>query len=635
MAENRRWWESESDILHKDVWAAAERVRLEHGTARRDANRICIGLYENRDLDGVVVEGVNIPTELRSAGLTLNVCSSCVDVLAAKIATNKPKPQYLTVDGDFSAQQKAKNRQRFVMGNFQGGEVYRKSIDVWMDSAICDIGAMKLFDDNGKVGYERTFPSELLVDSRAAQDGNPRELFQEKWVSTDVLAAAYPDKAEQIKLSASRRLGEVDKMSGMVDDMVRVYEAWHLPSGPGAKDGKRAIVVEHAVLVEEEWTDDSFPFAFLRWTKLREGFWGQGLVEQLAPLQSEITELLDKIQKAHRLLGVPWVLRNKGSEFNKGALTNQPGEIIDWDGAVEPKVQVHGIMAPEVYTYLDYCFQKAFEVSGVSQLSAMSKKPAGIESGVALRTLLDTETQRFAMAVDAWQQFFLDLARETTKCARRIGNPTATWRSKEWARQIPWKDVAGEEGEDDRFVLQLWPVNLLPDTPAGKLAYVEQMITMGLVSPDQGQSLLDFPDIEAFQRTNSAAKDMVDMMIEAMLTTGRYIAPSKHMPIVNPDGSPGMAIHVVQGALMRGKVNDWPDDKLAMLSQWLDEAIAIGKEIMAMLQPPAPEPMAAPGAPGPAPGVMPPGPMGGPGNGAGPEMPPEMMAVAAGMPPNA
>jgi hypothetical protein len=44
-------------------------------------------------------------------------------------------------------------------------------------------------------------------------------------------------------------------------------------------------------------------------------------------------------------------------------------------------------MHPEVYNHLDRLYQRAYEISGISELSATGKKPAGLESGAALQDL--------------------------------------------------------------------------------------------------------------------------------------------------------------------------------------------------------------------------------------------------------
>jgi hypothetical protein len=568
MAKKERWWKVEHELvtdtaLATSVFEALQHIMDDKGSQRESSNNFFLGLYSDRIPVDVPVEQFNLPT-IPGANLTLNVSSSCCDALAAKVAPNKPKPMYLTSDGDFSAQMKAKNRQRFVMGHFHSENVYRKGRRALQDALQCDIGAMKIVGEKGAKGvrYERVHPNEIHVDEKAAQHGEPRELFQRKLVPTDTLAAVWEDFEDQIFQSATQKTS--DSTRGLVDDLVELVEAWHLPSKKDKSDGRHVICVKNAVLLEEPWKDDSFPFAFIRFTELASGFFGLGLVEQLSGIQQEITTLVRRIKKAHDILGVPWVKKPGGCTWKAGSGTNEIGVVMEYDGP-EPKVEVHAIMAPEVYSHLNYLFEKAFEVSGISQLSATSRKPAGVESGVALRTLLDTETQRFSLLVEAWQEFYLEIARQTIFAARRCGNPVAKWRSKEWVREIQFSDV---DDEDDKFDLQLWPTNLLPDTPAGKLAYVEQMITIGLIGPEQGQSLLDYPDIEAFQRENNAGRDNIEMIVEHMMVHDDYIAPTKFMNLA-------LSKNVIQANLLRAQVNGWPEEKQSMLAQWLDAADAI------------------------------------------------------------
>jgi hypothetical protein len=44
-------------------------------------------------------------------------------------------------------------------------------------------------------------------------------------------------------------------------------------------------------------------------------------------------------------------------------------------------------MHPEVYSHMERLFGKAYEIAGISELSATGKKPPGLESGAALEDL--------------------------------------------------------------------------------------------------------------------------------------------------------------------------------------------------------------------------------------------------------
>lgn len=618
--DQERWWdkdETETVELAKAVFQAVDGITNFQQGARRKRNCDFIGLYENRKPTNYGTDGQpswTNPTTYEMGDLTFNLPSACVDTLEGKIGPIKPRPFFVTIDGSLEEQLQAKGLQRFTIGSFLGGGAFREGQRAGKDAKICDIGAVKLVPDGkGHVGYQRVHPNDILVDEEGARNGKTDELFHRDWIACDVLCARFPDKEEQIKAS----LQKAPNSSGSLTSFVEVAEGWHLPTAKkdeSAKpNGRRVLCIRTEVLEVEEWTDDTFPFGFIRWNERSQGFFGIGLVEALEPKQRELNEISAKISDGHALLGVPWVTKGPGSDVKQGAITNEIGEVIESAGGQPVEVRVHQIMAPEVYAYRQRLIDDGFEEAGISQLSAMSKKPAGVESGVALRTLLDAETTRFGMWVEAWQNFFLDLARETIKCARRMGNACAFYKERDWAFKIDFKEV---DLSDDRYHLQLWPTALLPETPTGKLATVEQMITIGLINPDQGMSLLDFPDLEAFQRWNLAAKDNAEMIIENILRKGEegYIAPNKFMNLK-------LSIQLMQSALLRGQIQGWPRDRLMLLERWCNEAAGLPEMQMAM-PPPMPQPPAGgpamappPPEPGPAPIIggppemQPPGPM--------------------------
>jgi len=619
MARPARWWnvgkEEHLDAdelkgaLARAVSTRADYLIEEYGNERTARNERWNQNYENR-LSDYTAPGVAVPAGIDPCSITLNVTASCIDAVNSKMSAQDPKPQYLTTDGDFKAQQKAKMRQRFVMGSFLDGGYYDEMEKVRKDSLIFDMGVMKIFARDDRIVYERVHPNEIVWDEKAARRGAPGEFFHVMELATDVVCSEYPDEKDNIELSANSGNRGGDAM-GIVDDFVEVYEAWHEPSSKGDDDGRHCICTKYATLVDEPWTYN--PFIFVRWETLTKGFGGQGLAEQLSGLQDSITNQLQRMERAHDLLGVPWVLKPGGCTMKNASWDNGVGKIMEFDGP-PPVVQVHGVLAPEVYTWLDYKYQKAFEISGISQLSATSRKPVGFDpSGVALQAYLETETIRFAAYVKAYHKATLDASRVTVQAARHSDSDVIShWRMKEWAREIPWSSI---DDPDDKFVCQLWPTNLMPDSPSGKLSYVERMVTTGVYKPEEARMLLAFPDVEALDRTGNAARELVEMIIDVMLEDERYIAPTKHMNLK-------MAIYVVQGAILRAELNDWGNAKLSLLSRWLDEAALLDEQaqleevtqaqkLQAAQQPPAPPP--APGPPTPPPPgpemMMPPPPM--------------------------
>jgi hypothetical protein len=77
-------------------------------------------------------------------------------------------------------------------------------------------------------------------------------------------------------------------------------------------------------------------------------------------------------------------------------------------------------MPQEVYQQLERLVNFAYQQAGISQLAAGSKKPEGLNSGVALREFDDNQTDRFASLSRAYDTFFVDLAYQVTDKAKEI-----------------------------------------------------------------------------------------------------------------------------------------------------------------------------------------------------------------------
>ena len=78
-----------------------------------------------------------------------------------------------------------------------------------------------------------------------------------------------------------------------------VVEGWHLPSGMNAKDGRHTLACSSGFLIDEEYTKDRFPFAFLHYSPRLLGFWAQGVAEQLMGTQIELNQILFTISRSY------------------------------------------------------------------------------------------------------------------------------------------------------------------------------------------------------------------------------------------------------------------------------------------------------------------------------------------------
>jgi hypothetical protein len=525
-----------------------------------------------------------------------------VGAVASKIAAkNKPKPTFLTEEGNWDLREQAEQLEKFVGGVFYESGLYAELTDCFRDAVIFGTGFIKVFDDGGKVSVERVRPMEVVVDDIEAADGKPRNIYQRKYVDRHVLAhmfavGEHEDEIRRAIAAAERDPEDTEYAYDTTADQVLVTEGWHLGEHDDVQ-GRHTMAISGATLLDEEW-DGPFPFAVLRWTKDIEGFFGVGLVEELRGIQTEINALLRDIQRGHHLIKGHWLVLQGSTLATQ--LNNDLAAIVKYTGA-KPDYQAPSIIAPEVYQHLWQLYSKAFEIAGISQLQATSQKPGGLDSGAALRTYNDIQTERFLEVGQAYEEFVVEAARQVVRCAKRIGGGYKV-RSVDGnsITTIDWSDVA--DIDDQSYVIRVYPTSMLPTTPAGKLAWAQDLIKSGLLPPEDVLDIVDFPDTQAYAKRKNAARTSIMRRLTKMVRSGESISPE-------PFDDLKLAVTLGRD-FYHECVNDQVDDeRLDLVRTWITNAQALAK-------PPAP-PLAPPPAMGPA------GPMG------APAQPPMPLAAAA------
>ena len=555
------WWSKTGD-LHEDIMSLYSALNEEQ-QFREDANLKNLRLYGNYHHSGLSSSRYARASNASSRNrVTLNVIQSMCDTVTAKIAKNRPKATFLTSGGDYRMQRRAKLLDKFCEGQFYATNIYSIAPRVFMDACIFGTGAMKIFEHDGEIKVERIFPNEILVDDRDAVYGDPRQLFQVKYVDKDVLLNLYPEQKDAILAAPSP---EDDNSRNRSSNQVVCIEAWHLPSGKETEDGRHCICIDGATLLDEGYKRSHFPFVFIRWTERVLGFYGQGLSEQLTGIQLEINKLLYNIQEQMHL-AKPKVFVEAGSKISKAHLNNETWGVIEYRGT-PPQFFVPKTVSGEIFSHLDRLYRSAYEITGVSQLAAQSKKPAGLESGVALREFQDIETERFMITAQQYEKTFLDAAHHMIDIAREVHERGDSYEvishGDKNIEKIKWKDINLKK---DQYVMKIYPTSLLPTTPAAKLQKVIEMLQAGMLSQQEARGLLDYPDLEAVNSMATASQDDINMLIEEMLEHGNYLPPE-------PFSDLELSIKMMQSAYLRAKINKVPEDRLDLLRRYMEECV--------------------------------------------------------------
>lgn len=475
--------------------------------------------------------GQNLPIDRP----TMNVVQSCIDTLTSRITQSRPRPVFLTDNGDYRMRNMAKQMNGFIAGEFYQMKAYEKGALILRDAEVLGTGVAKVFQRNNRVETERVLNTELLVDDNDALYGDPRQLFQLKLIDRSVAAAAMPEGRLAIERAVQGYPTEGEGQKTAADQII-VAEAWHLPSGKDehgdfSGDGRHVIVCSEGVILDEPWERETFPFVFLHYSPRMMGFWGQGLAEQLMGTQVEINKLLITISRAINLVGVPRVFVEDGSKVVKAHLNDAIGSIVTYRGT-KPIYEVAPCMPAEVYAQLQRLVDYAYQQSGISQMTAAAQKPAGLNSGEALRNYDDIQSDRFAALVKRYDQFYIDLAYQDIWEAKEICEETGKYKTvypnKDGTKEI---DLPKADLLEDP-VIQCFDASSLPRDPSGRLQKVTEMMQGGLISPDEGRRLIDYPDIEQVDKLANASEERILQALDEIVETGKYTPPDPFMDLM-------------------------------------------------------------------------------------------------------
>lgn len=527
-----KWWNAGSrKDLSNQVIATATYLKQQQQYRFRQA-AIYSRLYGNAPIFNVVGSNLNRLGTTNSLPIdrpTMNVVQSCVDTLVSRITQSRPKPTFLTDNGDYKQRNLAKQMNSFINGELYQTKAYELGELILRDASVLGTGAIKILEADKKVCLERRLITELFVDPNDAIYGSPRQIFELKLVDKDVLKAMFPTYKSVISSSEQAYLDDSSENNRSISDQSIVVEGWHLPSGEGADDGLHVIACSSGLLFEEKWEKDKFPFVFLDYSPRMLGFWGQGLAEQLMGTQVEINKLLQTISSSINLVGVPRVFVEQGSKVMKAALNDQIGSIITYSGT-KPSYEVAPCVPQELYAQLERLVQYAYQQSGISTLAATSQKPAGLNSGEAIRNYDDLQSDRFAALSKRYDNFFINIAYQIIDKAREIcerdGSYQTVYPNKDGTKEI---DLPASEKLADPFVIQCFDASSLPRDPSGRLAKVTEMMQAGLISPDEGRRLLDYPDIQQVDKLANSGEERILQYLDQIVDTGTYNPPDPFM----------------------------------------------------------------------------------------------------------
>lgn len=562
-----RWWDAPDEYTMAGQLLTVARALISEQGDRYDRYQTHVRLYGGAEFAGLR-PGEYTPINSRDR-VSVNVIQSTVDTYVAKIVKNRVSVRFQTDNASYDDRRKAQLLSNACPGLLEAMDIRHLAPKTEMDTGIVGTGIaiVRRDRDRDTITAERVMPWELLIDDVDGYYGKPRTAYLTKYVERDVLLARYgKDEAKAASIREAPK-AEDYRWGSMVDnfaDPVHVVEAWRL--GTGDKPGLHCVAIETSMLESEPWRRKRLPIVARRWQDPPVGWWGIGIAERLAGIQLEINKLLWRIQKAHGQFAKTFVVLDEASGIPKAHITNEMGAILVNHGGIPPQIMAPPTFPQDVYMHLQWLIRQAYEEIGISQLSATSKKPGGLESGIALREYHDIETERFAQQGMRFEDWHVELIYAALEEIEHTGDVTVRMRG-ESEFKITREDAKAAR---HRYTIRAFPTSALPQSPAGRLQGVVDIANTGWITPAKALDLLGWPDLEDFQSEESAPLDSLRRKVGNLLS-GESFAKNRPMPYDDLE----TAVATVPKWLLRAENEGAPEDRVQAVRDFLAECIRL------------------------------------------------------------
>ena len=323
---------------------------------------------------------------------SFNAMAQCDDVLANRVYKSRPFLQVCPIAGDFGARVKAKGLTRWLDGAFYTLKLWDIIEMCGQDSRTYGTGYVMVdvgLDDMPEV--TRFCDDEILLDeTEVAVGDDPQTLGVRLFLNRDKLLAKFgknPDAAAAIKAAPSASLGLYFGSDLDVSDVVCLVLAWHIGTKIDGKmrGGRRLLAVgDYALEDDDKWQSDHFPVAKLPYKKMSSGWRGQGLAEQVLPLQRELERLCAAFSENIQRMSWPRVGIEASSNVNEAALAAKSGGTFKYTKTLPEFINPQAITADQ-FAYQKTLIQQIRERVGISDQAAAGRQACRLStSGLAI-----------------------------------------------------------------------------------------------------------------------------------------------------------------------------------------------------------------------------------------------------------
>lgn len=419
----------------------------------------------------------------------LNVIKSVIDTLTSKIAQSKVRPFFNTMNGSFKDIQVTKQAQQFFDLYFDEQNTNNVVSNAFRDACIFDTGV--IYIDPVTKRISRAMPNMVYV--------RPAEAHYKKFTRAYYEQVDYPTTLVEPKY---------------VKDTNKEYVTYGVYYD--AYNKVFAELIDNEVVNVAKYEADTIPFVFLHFSDPIIGKSSTSIVDMLNSIQQEIDILMCKIKDASQLAPANAIFVPKGSGITASAISNRSGNVYEYNmppGVTASPVTVANpqFISEQYMNVVKELIEQAYNMVGISQLSSQSRKPTGLDSGIALSTMENIESDRFETQLNQVIRAYVDVA----KTCLKVFPPDEDILPEDSHRvSVKWSDIVKEA---NRMTIQFSAADSLSKDPSVKLAQLQQLAMAGIIPQSRIAQFMELPDIQGgFSLSNNAINAVLTVISECI-----------------------------------------------------------------------------------------------------------------------
>lgn len=457
-----------------------------------------VGYYNN----------INELNEDTTATPNLNVIKSCIDTLSSKIAQSKVRPFFNCVNGSFKDIQTVKSAQQFFDQYYDAEDVNKKVSEAFRDACIFENGYIFVDVDTKKI--DKALPWQVYERPSELSYGKVTRTYYER---KDFPVTLLPAKVYN---AIKEKIGLAEYVTyGLYFDTVNKIKVYYVP--------------EYDYILEESFEAERTPFIRIYYNCPVSGNTSNSVVDMLYTIQLVINALMNKVKDASLLNIAMTYLIPKGSGLKTGQLNNRIGNIIEYEPTSNMTgspvtVSTPSFIDPQYMALLNELIAKAYELVGISALSAQSKKPTGLNSGIALSTMEDVESERFETQLNQVIKSYVDIARTCLEVFPKDEDilPEVTTRM-----TIKWGDIVEES---KKMQIQFSSADALSKDPSQKLQQLIALAQAGVIPQSRISQFMEIPDLQGGYSIANNAINAVMSIIQDCVNNDVFDIP-EYIPL--------------------------------------------------------------------------------------------------------